>query len=103
MLEEYMLDLGYNTDQIKIIQNTYPKRVYSESTLLFNLKNLYNFLRRNGVLNKEFIILIALFPHLYDCMYKQLVSKYVAHRLPSLAKQVVLQEVVIREDNLFSW
>ena len=66
MLEEYMLDLGYSTDQIKIIRNTYPKRVYSESTLLFNLKNLYNFLRRNGVLNKEFIKITITTPNIIN-------------------------------------
>ena len=42
MLDEYMEIIGFNTEQIKILKNTYPSLRYTESTLLYNIKNLHN-------------------------------------------------------------
>lgn len=55
MFEEYLSDLGYTKEQIKIIHNFYPTSRYSSSTLLFNTKNLYKYLRSNNINNNEFI------------------------------------------------
>ena len=55
MFHEYLIDLGYTDEQINIISNFYITNSINSSTLLFNTKNLYNFLRRNGFSNKEFI------------------------------------------------
>ena len=62
MLEEYMLDIGYSEDQINIIKNVYPTFRYSSSTTLYNIKSLYNFFRRNGLSNEEFIYVTTTSP-----------------------------------------
>ena len=62
MLEEYMTDIGYTNDEINIIRNTFIN--YSSSTILYNLKNMYNFFRRSGVNNKEFIYITTTSPNI---------------------------------------
>ena len=52
MFEEYLLDIGYTKEQINIIRN-YSS--YSSSTLLYNIKILYNFFKENNITNNEFI------------------------------------------------
>ena len=52
MFEEYLLDIGYTEEQINIIRN-YSS--YSSSTLLYNIKILYNFFKENNITNNEFI------------------------------------------------
>ena len=52
MFDEYLLDIGYSKDQISIIRNFSN---YSSSTLLYNIKNLYNYLKENNITNNEFI------------------------------------------------
>ena len=64
MLEEYMLDIGYSNNQIKIIKNIYPTSLYSCSTILYNLKNLYNYFHKNGINNKEFIYITVTTPNI---------------------------------------
>ena len=49
------ITLGIYDKGINIISNFYITNSINSSTLLFNTKNLYNFLRRNGFSNKEFI------------------------------------------------
>ena len=53
MFEEYLLDIGYSKEQISIISNFNPS--LGSSTLLYNIKNLYNFLKQHNINNKEFI------------------------------------------------
>ena len=44
MLEEYMINIGYSDEQRELITNSYPLNTYTESTLLFNVKNIiYSF------------------------------------------------------------
>lgn len=64
MLDEYLENLNYSEEQINIIHNFYPTSTYSSSALLYNLKNLYNFLHRNGVSNKEFINITITTPNI---------------------------------------
>ncbi len=52
MFDEYLLDIGYTKEQINVIRNFSN---YSSSTLLYNIKNLYNFLKQNNINNNEFI------------------------------------------------
>ena len=51
MFEDYLLDIGYTKQQISIIRNYNP----NTSTLLYNIKNLYNYLHQYNITNKEFI------------------------------------------------
>ena len=55
MLDEFMISIGYNKDKIEFIKNSYPLSNYSEGTILYNIKNLYNYLKRNSINNEEFI------------------------------------------------
>ena len=36
MLEEYLLDIGYSENDIKKINKFFPKKLYSEATILYN-------------------------------------------------------------------
>ena len=62
MLEEYMLGIGFSEEEIPIIRTIYPANIYTESTLLFNFKNLYNFFRRNGIDNQSFHTIVMTIP-----------------------------------------
>ena len=64
MLEEFLESLGFSQEQIKIIQKIYPTSRYTESTLLYNFKNLYHYFRRNGIDHKEFISVIMTTPNI---------------------------------------
>lgn len=59
MFDEYLLDIGYSKEQINIIHNFSG---YSSSTLLYNIKNLYSFLKQNNVNNEEFINITVTYP-----------------------------------------
>ena len=58
MLDEYLTELTFSKDQIKTIHNIFPPSRYSESTLLYNIKNLYTYLNENNINKKEFIYII---------------------------------------------
>ena len=64
MLDEYLNTLGYSKEQIKTIHNIFPSSRYSESTLLYNIKNLYNYLQNNDVTKKEFIYITMTTPNI---------------------------------------
>ena len=49
MLEEYLLDIGYSEKDINKINNFFPKKIYSEATILYNFRNLERFFRRNHI------------------------------------------------------
>ena len=60
MFDEYLLDIGYSKDQISIIRNFHS--LYSSSTLLYNIKSLYNFFKENNISNTEFINITMTYP-----------------------------------------
>ena len=64
MLEEYMQNIGYSKEQIDMIEASYPLRSYTESTLLYCLKNLVNYLRRNTFDNNDIIYITTVLPQL---------------------------------------
>ena len=64
MLEEYMMTIGYTEEQRELIINSYPLNTYTESTLLFNVKNMINFLRRNGLTNEDIVSITSTIPNL---------------------------------------
>ncbi len=64
MLEEYMLDFGYDMEEINLVKNSYKLAEYNKGTLLYNLKNLINFLRKNGVTNNEIIYITTILPNI---------------------------------------
>ena len=64
MLEEYMMNIGYTDEQKELILNSYPLNAYTESTLLFNIKNMINFFHRNGLSNEDIINITCTIPNL---------------------------------------
>ena len=64
MFDEYMLDIGFLESDIKTIKSTYPLNNTMDATLLFNSKNLYQYLKRNGFSNKDYISIIKTLPTL---------------------------------------
>ena len=64
MLEEYMMNIGYNEEQFNLIRNSYPISTLTESTLLFNIKNMVNFLHRNGLSNEDIVNITSTIPNL---------------------------------------
>lgn len=55
MLDEFLLEVGYDDEQFGLIKNSYPLSKYNESTLLYNIRRLYTFFIKNGVSNEGFI------------------------------------------------
>ena len=49
MLEDYLFGIGFDDSDINTIQKMLPKTMVSESTLLYNIKNLYHYFKRNGI------------------------------------------------------
>ena len=62
MLDEYMLGIGYSSFEVDTIKNIYPISKYSESTTLYNLKNLYNYLKNNNISNEDFVFITMTVP-----------------------------------------
>ena len=55
MLEEYLLDIGYNDKQIKSIKSNFLFRQISEDSILFTFKSLYQYLHKNGFTDEDII------------------------------------------------
>ena len=64
MLDEYMISLGFDDEQLKLLKNSYVLNRYSSSTILFNMKNMVNYLRRQSLSNKEIVSIILTIPDL---------------------------------------
>ena len=64
MLDEFLQSIGYQESQITKIHKIYPSHQYSESTLLYNLKNLYQYFSKNGITEKEFIEITITIPNI---------------------------------------
>ena len=64
MLEEFLRNIGYNDDEMDLILSAYPVRNYTESTLLYTMKNLVNFLHRNGISNNSIIYITTTTPNI---------------------------------------
>ena len=64
MLDEYMKNLGYTDDEISLILSSYPICNETESTLLYAIKNLVNFLHRNSLDNKAIIKVTTTIPNI---------------------------------------
>ena len=64
MLDEYMISLGYNDEELKLIKNSYPLNNCSEATLLYNIKNMGGYLRKNGLNNKDIISITKIIPNI---------------------------------------
>ena len=58
------MNIGYTDEQIELIINSYPLNTYTESTLLFNIKNMINFFHRNGLNNEDIIKITSTIPNL---------------------------------------
>lgn len=64
MFDEFMLNFGYTDDEIELIKNSYPLNTYTESSLLYNIKNLVNYFHRNTFDNEAIIKLTTTFPQI---------------------------------------
>ena len=64
MLEDYLFGIGFDDSEINTIQKMLPKTMVSESTLLYNIKNLYHYFKRNGIDNNSFKSIILITPNL---------------------------------------
>lgn len=62
MLDEYMISLGFNSNQIKIIKQSYKLSGNSDSNILFNLRNISNFFHENNINNDDLIKIISTIP-----------------------------------------
>ena len=75
MLEEYLLDIGYSEKDIKKINKFFPKKFYSEATILYNFRNLERFFRRNHINHKEFIFITLTVPNILNLGIENINSK----------------------------
>ena len=64
MLDEYLENIGYSNKQTSFLKKTYPISSYSESTLLYNFKTIYNFFKKNNVDNESFIYITTTVPNI---------------------------------------
>lgn len=64
MLDEYMSDVGYSKDEIKLIKASYLLKDYKKSDILYNLKNIFNYFHSNNIENKDIIHMTMITPSL---------------------------------------
>ena len=64
MLDEYMNIIGYTDEEISLIKKSYPISNFTESTLLYNIKNIVNYFRRNGLENKDIVYITVTIPNI---------------------------------------
>ena len=64
MIEEYLQSIGYNDEQILSIRKTFPSFKYSEATILYNFKNMYQYFKKNGIEGEEFIKITMITPNI---------------------------------------
>ena len=65
MLDEYLENIGYSNKQTSFFKKTYPISSYSESTLLYNFKTIYNFFKKIMSIINLLFILLQQFPLLF--------------------------------------
>lgn len=75
MLEEYLLDIGYSEKDINKINNFFPKKIYSEATILYNFRNLERFFRRNHINHQDFIFITLTVPNILNLGIENINSK----------------------------
>ena len=64
MLDEYMISMGFNDKEIFLIKKAYPINKYAESTILYNLKNISNYLLKNSLTNNDIINITLTSPNI---------------------------------------
>ena len=64
MLDEFLDSIGFTEEQIAHIQKIYPSSLYSESSIIYNLKSIYYFFKRNGVTNQDFVSITMTIPNI---------------------------------------
>ena len=75
MLEEYLLDIGFSEKDIKKVNKFFPKKNYSEATILYNFRNLERFFRRNHINRQEFIYITLTVPNILNLGIENINSK----------------------------
>ena len=66
MLEDYMISIGFSTDDIAFIRSTYFQPVYSENSILYNFKNIVNYFHRNQLSNDDIIFIVRSKPEIIN-------------------------------------
>ena len=64
MLEEYLTEFGYNEKQTNKILKIFPANKYSQSTLLYHLKNYHQYFEKNNMKKEEIIDVIMTIPNI---------------------------------------
>ena len=64
MLDEYMKNLGYQEEEMEFILSSYQLSKETESTLLYKIKSLVNYLHRNGLDNAAIINITTTIPNI---------------------------------------
>ena len=70
-----MEGIGYSQDQIHLIESSYPINRYTESTLLYCMKNLVNYLHRNTFDNQDIIFITTTFPQIISMSIEEIKIK----------------------------
>ena len=87
MLDEYMKEIGYSTDEIELIEDSYPLKSFSESTLLYCMKNLVNYLHRNTFDNFDIITLTTTIPQIISMSIEEIkikITEFMDHNISKI-------------------
>ena len=75
MLDEYMDSIGFSSDDISFIKSSYFRPMYSENSLLFNLKKLVDYFHRNHLKNEDIIFIIKSIPEVISISLENIKSR----------------------------
>lgn len=75
MLEEYLLDIGYNEKQIRGIKSNFLFRKLAEDSILFTFKSLYQYLHKNSFSNEDIIYITIENPNVFNMSLENIKNK----------------------------
>ena len=75
MLDEYMDSIGFNSSEISFIKSSYFQPMYSENSLLYNLKKLVDYFHRNHLKNDDIIFVIKSIPEVISMSLENIKSR----------------------------
>lgn len=95
MLDEYMKEIGYSTEQIELIEDSYPLKSYAESTLLYCMKNLVNYLHRNTFDNSDIISITTTIPQIISMSIEEIkikITEFIDHSISKINIYQMIKE-----------
>ena len=75
MLDEYMDSIGFNSSEISFIKSSYFQPMYSENSILFNLKKLVDYFHRNHLKNDDIIFIVKSIPEVISMSLENIKSR----------------------------